>query len=186
MAGRTPAEAVEAFLAPLRLAVSCVTPAVLNVSGGYHATDRPHALVLGNGDPVKLAGESRLSLSLRQNYRIVEFEGPRGPWKVQTVAYAYRLDAPAGELIAYHWHPQGLSTVTSPHLHLGAGAELGFALLQGAHVPTGRIAIEDLLRLAIGELAVQPLRDDWREVLEGAQAGYEAWRTWPTPKPPPG
>lgn len=105
---------------------------------------------------------------------------------MQTVAYAYRLDAPAGELIAYHWHPQGRSTVTSPHLHLGAGAELGFGRLQGAHVPTGRIAIEDVLRLSIDELAVRPLRDDWRDILEPAQAGCAAWRRWPEPQPPAG
>jgi len=61
-----------------------VTPTVLNVSGGYYVADRPHALTLGDGDPVSHSGAHELALSLAQNYRVMEFEGPRGPWKVQT------------------------------------------------------------------------------------------------------
>ncbi len=182
MAGRTPAEAVGAFLVPLQKALACVTPTVLNVSGGYYVADRPHALTLGDGDPVPLSGAHELALSVAQNYRVMEFEGPRGPWKVQTTSYFYELRRGEKELLVYHWHPRGASPHTNPHLHLGPGAELGFELLQGAHVPTGRIALEELLRLAITELSVRPRREDWAEVLADTQAGYEAWRTWPAPR----
>jgi hypothetical protein len=41
------------------------------------------------------------------------------------------------------------------------------------------VSIEEVLRLAITELGVEPLRDDWREVLERTQGSYETWRTWP-------
>lgn len=184
MAGRTPAEAVAAFLTPLQQALDCLTSTVLNVSGGYYAADRPHALLLGKGDPVALQGEHRLSLSVAQNYRIVEFEGPRGPWKVQTTAYFYELRRGDEELLGYHWHPHGASRYTSPHLHLGPGAQLGFAPLHRAHLPTGRIAIEDILRVAITEFGAQPRRGDWDEVLDKTQSGYEAWRTWPSPRRP--
>lgn len=34
---------------------------------------------------------------------------------------------------------QGASRYTSPHLYLGAGAEIAFAPLRHAHLPTGRI-----------------------------------------------
>jgi len=182
LAGRTPAEAVGAFLAPLQRAIDCLTPAVLNVSGGYYVADRPHAVILGDGDPVALAGEHDLALAVAQNYRLVEFEGARGPWKVQTTAYFYELRRGDRELLVYHWHPHGASAYTRPHLHVGPGAELGFVPLQGAHVPTARIALEEVLRLAITELGARPRRDDWDEVLERSQAGYEAWRTWPTPR----
>jgi hypothetical protein len=182
LAGRSPAEAVQAFLAPLQQALACLTPTVLNVSGGYYVADRPHALTLGDGDPVMLSGDHALSLAVAQNYRLVEFEGPRGPWKVQTTAYFYELRRSDEELLVYHWHPRGASPFTNPHLHIGSGAELGFAPLEGAHVPTGRIALEEILRLAITELGARPRRSDWEEVLERTQAGYEAWRTWPTPR----
>lgn len=124
MAGRTPAEAVGAFLGPLQQALDCLTPTVLNVSGGYY----------------------------------VEFEGPRGPWKVQTTAYFYELRRGEHELIAYHWHPQGASSYTTPHLHIGPGAELGFAALRRAHLPTGRIAVEEVLRTAVLAGRLSPSR----------------------------
>ena len=43
--------AVQAFVAPLQLALDCVTNAVLDVSGGYHVTDQPHALALRGATP---------------------------------------------------------------------------------------------------------------------------------------
>lgn len=70
-------------------------------------------------------------------------------------------------------------------MHLGPGAEIGFAPLHRAHLPTGRIAIEDLLRIAITEFGARPRRTDWQEVLDQTQGGYEAWRTWPSPRSAP-
>jgi len=58
-------------------------------------------------------------------------------------------------------------------MHLGVAAELGFADLGSAHLPTGRIGLDDLLRLAIRDLGVEPRRDDWREVLGEAHADLE-------------
>ena len=184
MAGRTPAEAVGAFLEPLQQAIGCLTPTVLNVSGGYHVADRPHALTLGDGDPVPLAGDHSLSLLVMRQYVLTESSGARGPWKVHTTAYLYELRRDDAELLVYHWHPGGVSSQTRPHLHIGPAAELGFKPLQGAHVPTGRIALEEMLRMAIVEFGAQPRREDWDQVLERAQAVYEDWRTWPAPRQP--
>jgi hypothetical protein len=64
-------------------------------------------------------------------YAIVRAEGERGPWKVRTEAYYYALHDPdARELVAYHWHPDvpGPDAGRRPHLHLGAGAEVGSML----------------------------------------------------------
>jgi hypothetical protein len=180
LAGRTPAEAVGAFLAPLQQAIDCLTPTVLNVSGGYYVADRPHALTLGDGDPIPLAGEHHLSLSVAQNDVLVESKGARGPWKVHITAYLYELRRGDAELLVYHWHPSGVSPHTRPHLHIGPAAEPGFAPLQGAHLPTGRIALEEMLRMAIVEFGARPRRTDWERVLERTQSGYEDWRTWPT------
>ncbi|HEV2786686.1 MAG TPA: hypothetical protein VGV67_09885 [Solirubrobacteraceae bacterium] len=162
----------------MQLAISCVSPSVLQVAGGYAPSAQPHALVLGDGDFQPLRGESKLSLSVGQQYRIVEADDARGPWKVQTVAYAYVLQADDQELIAFHWNPTGAGSVTRPHLHLGPAAGCAYPALARAHVPTGRIALEDVLRLAIEEFGVEPLRDDWSELLETTQSGYEEWRTW--------
>lgn len=181
MAGRTPAEAVVAFVDPLQRALSCVTDAVLNVAGGYHPASEPHAATLAGGLPVPLASSGGLLLAVTIHYRIVEAEGPRGPWKVVAAAYSYRLLATdEKESLAYHWHPAGRSSTTWPHLHLGpAGGGTG-ALLK-AHLPTGRVALEEVLRLAVDHFGVTPSRRDWENVLAGTQESFEQWRTWPQP-----
>lgn len=171
--------AVQNVLDPLQLALSCVTQAVINVRGGYHPAPEPHVLLLGDGGPVRLPGDPALALSLLQRYRIVKATEPHGHWKVTTSAYAYTLETEGGsELIAYHWHPNERSAVTFPHLHLGAGALIGRPEFTKAHLPTGRVAIEDVLRLAIREFGVHPRRDDWETLLGYTRAAYDEWRTW--------
>jgi len=66
-------------------------------------------------------------------------------------------------ILAYHWHPVGVSPVTWPHLHLaGQVAAIPF---DKAHLPTGPVTLQDVLRFAIVDLGVEPLRPDWRDVL---------------------
>ncbi|MGI8945053.1 MAG: hypothetical protein ACR2GL_02285 [Thermoleophilaceae bacterium] len=178
MAGRTPPEAVAAFVEPLQQSISCVSPAVLQVAGGYRPAARPHALVLADGDPQPLRGDASLALRVAQQYRIVEDTEPRGPWKVQTAAYSYVVNRGEQELLAYQWNPAGDGRVTRPHLHVGAAVGELTGDFHRLHLPTGRIALEDVLRLLIEELGVQPLREEWSEVLDAAQSGYERWRTW--------
>ena len=180
MAGRTPAEAVQNFVEPIQLALSCVTRAVVDVSGGYYTRSEPHALVLNRGEPSQLTGATRIWLSAILHYRIVEFQGPAGPWKVSVAGYLYGLqDSEESEIIAYHWHPAARSSVTAPHAHLGPGAQARRTDLARAHLPTGRIAIEDVIRLSIVSFGVYPLREDWSEVLDRTQEAFEEWRTWP-------
>jgi hypothetical protein len=117
-------------------------------------------------------------LSFLHYYRIVEDAGPRGPWRVITTAYYYALeDADLQEIIAFHWHPNQRSPVHYPHLHLGAGAKIGHPLLQNAHIPTGPITIEDVLRLAITDLGVEPLidRGEALRILAETQMRYQGW-----------
>jgi len=76
-------------------------------------------------------------------------------------------------------HNLSLSVMQQYVLHIGPAAGLRFKPLQGAHVPTSRIALEEVLRMAIVELGARPRRKDWQQVFERTQAGYEDWRTWP-------
>ena len=179
MAGRTPAEAVNNYLGPLQRAISCVTNSVLNVRGGYDPSPDPHPLALGDGGPVRVSTNPHFFLTVLQNYRVVEFEGPRGPWKVSIVSYYYSLKDTEDREVLYHWHPHGESDVTFPHLHLRTGSQLGSTDLSQVHFPTGRVSLEDVLRLAIQELGVTPKRTDWMEALDNTQAAHEEWRTWP-------
>jgi hypothetical protein len=191
MAGRTPAEAVNNFLAPLQRALSCVTREVLSVGGGYHVSDTPHVLLFQN-NPVMLGHDRRFALKLIQQYRIIEGEAERGPWKVSTVAYYYTLEtpettaSPSQEVLGYHWHPHERNTVTYPHLHLYQGAGTLQHNLIKAHLPTARVAIEDVVRCVITQLGVVPLRDDWEAILAETQRAFQQWRTWGGAHPPEG
>lgn len=147
-------------------------------SDGYRP-GQEHTLAPSGGDPVRLRGELELDLVSRISYQISHAEGERGPWKVETLAYSHGLETTeAKEIIVYQWHPGRGSRIEYPHLHLGAVMSSNLGGLEKAHIPTGRVALEDLLRFAITELGVEPQRDDWQEVLSETQGKFEDWRTW--------
>ena len=197
LTARTPASAVGAFVGALQRAVSCVTNEVLGVSAdGYKAASSPHRLAFHNHDPVRLAGGGRLSLRIEQYYR-VRPEGAQGLWKVETAAYLYTFyDAEIHEILAYHWHPQTRTGTSFPHLHLSYGLVRADLLERaglsqahnglrpdfvGAHLPTRRIALEDVLQTAIEQLGVEPrrvYRRDWDTMLQKTRALFKEDRTW--------
>jgi hypothetical protein len=187
VAGDDPHEAVARFKAILQRAISCVTKGVLTLShGGYWPADHVHLITLNEGEPVLLRvvspAPSRLFLTVTMHYRIMPAEGQRGPWKVSTAAYFYALeDGDGREIVAYHWHPEGNSPVVTPHLHLGAGAQVGRPEFddRDMHLPTDRVSIEQVIRLAIEGFKVRPRRQDWRDILDKGQADFEQWQTWP-------
>lgn len=162
---RTPTEAAEAFRNALQLALSCVTRDVLSRGSHYTPAELPHAVFLPRR-PVPLRGQPPLALEVSQRYLVEEDPTEPGTWTARTLAYRhqpYLRDGP--ELLAFHWHPEDPNPVKNPHLHLSAGAQVQFAALARAHIPTGLIQLQDVLRLAIQDLGVRPLRPDWSEVL---------------------
>jgi hypothetical protein len=181
LAGASPKQAVENFIRPFQRALSCVTTAVIDRQAG-HNLGMLYALTVNGGARVRLArvGEGAdIAIRIAQQYSIVQAEGDRGPLKVQTVAYMYTLeDAEGREVFGYHWHPASRSPASFPHLHLEAGAMIGRAELERAHFPTGRVSVEEFLRLVIETFDVRTLRRDWRAVLQQTQAAFGRWRTW--------
>jgi hypothetical protein len=159
---RTPAEAVEHYRGRTVRLLSSVTSAHTTVSG-YHAADHPHRLLLADGDTVRLHAEQRLTLRVVEGYRVSQdLEG----WHVKVLGYLYGIEYEGREIVAYHWHPRGASRVTTPHLHVGADIRVGDRWLGKVHLPTGAVGLEQVLALAIVELGVEPLRDDWERVME--------------------
>lgn len=111
------------------------------------------------------------------NYKIVKAEIPRGPYKVTTTAYQYLLeDEEEKEIVAYQWHPD--STIKVPHLHIGLSAKIAGKTANKVHLPTGRIALEQVLRLAVEELGAKPLKGEWKSILSQTQKLFEKWRMW--------
>jgi len=94
--------------------------------------------------------------------------------EASAIAYSYRiLDRDAREIIAYHWHPTGVSRVTHPHLHrsnniapIAVGRGQQPLAIADLHIASGFIEFANFARMLIDELSVQPLRDDWRDILD--------------------
>lgn len=178
MIGRTPGDAVRAYLDALQLILSTVTRSVLVIGpGGFRPRDRPHDLRLSEA-PARLTG-SRITLRFEERYRLVDDAGSEGPWRVQAVAYAYSLDDRDGpEIVAYHWHPEGHSHVTAPHFHLGVGAGVVRRDLTDAHLPTGLVPLSAVLRAAIEAFGARPLRPDWKTLLDLSRYASTPWPMW--------
>jgi hypothetical protein len=112
-------------------------------------------LVNDSGD-IELPGPGGIKIRIRMRYRILETPDSERKFKVTTLGYGYRLWAAGEKTIDYHWHPFSDSHETRPHAHLPA--------FPRCHIPTGRVMIEDVLRLAV-ELGATPVDPaHWDEV----------------------
>ncbi len=178
MPGKTPSQAVDAFLRPLDRAISCVSRIPLHADG--RSAGKTHMLTWNNDRPVLLkARHGQIRLELRMGYEIVPAAGERGPWKVATRVCTYSVHASDGaDLLTYHWHP---ATVREhrPHAHVGSAVlRPDAAITRKTHLPTGRTAIETVLRMCIKEFGVQSLREDWEHVLTTSEDSFKKWQTW--------
>jgi hypothetical protein len=125
-----------------------------------------HDLLLG-ANPAPLSGAGRVALFVRYRFVLAADAASRRHWRVRIIGYFHTLreiDGP--ELFGYHWHPEGASHETAPHLHLGAALRPGRTDILKAHLPTSHVHLPDILRFAIRDLGVRPLRRDWRSVLD--------------------
>jgi hypothetical protein len=175
----------------MQRAVTCVTREVLG-GRAYQAGDRPYVMAFLRNDgghvreyPAPLGRRPTLLFSLRHQYGFVRLpeDAERGPWAVTTLGYTYELlDKNEQRIVAYHWHPDLSIPATYPafpHLHIGrvfahpglpADFRVHASALVRAHLPTERISIESILRLAIRELGVEPLDERWEHVLDETEA----------------
>ena len=115
---------------------------------------------------------TKIGFSMEYVYRVEPTTS--GALEVRAASYRYRLlDANEREILAYHWHPIGVSPITYPHLHLSgrlAPLDLGPredpVRLGGMHLPTGGpVTLADVVRLLITEFGVIPRRADWEQIL---------------------
>ena len=114
-----------------------------------------------------LSGPSRLQLALRQ-YFVTVASAQGSTWQIEVSSYFYELlDSDGREILAYHWHPRGNSPVATPHLHLEQGAQVGRPEVRDAHLPTGEVSLNAILRVLIDEMGVRPVRSDWDSILTG-------------------
>jgi hypothetical protein len=176
MPGRTPREAFEAFITPIERASSCLGSVKVTVSpGGRTAPEMEHvwSLNLMRGFAAK-----GWHFEAAMGYKITQDDAPgRGPWRVRTLAYRYRLAVPEHDVFRLHWHPNGHSPVTYPHLHAALEPKDRMPGSLDAHLATGRMTFENALRWAF-ELGMPAARADWSERLAEAEAAHLRYRSW--------
>lgn len=131
------------------------------------------------GLPVELGSGTELAVRVSQQYRLIEVPRATKPWQVTTVAYHYTLhESDGAEILSYQWHPGVPNSVSFPHLHIRHGARIGREEFQRAHLPTGRVSLEDFVRLLIVDFAVPPEKENWEDELARSLAEFEEDRTW--------
>ena len=134
--------------------------------------DHPHVLVLGFGSPVKLKTVNGVDirLTLSMGFKVVAVSDELGQWKVHTISYNYQISNGNSEILSYHWHPDAHPQIWFPHLHMKGKHSK-------THLPTGRVSIEEVIRLLIAEFGVKA-KGDWEHILLKAQRTFEKDRTW--------
>jgi hypothetical protein len=193
MPGRKPAEAVQTFLEPLQLALSCVAHGkVTTRKGGYSPpVDAQQQWSLNDGDAatlkanrdftgVKLPGT--LEFYAHMWWRVIRDERPGfGPYRVTTIGYDYSLvcgEEGQTEVWAMHWHPDSASEEVRPHVHLGDMLLTPQSpICRSSHLLTGRMTFENAIRWLI-EFGVQPIHENWEQRLREAEGPHLANRSW--------
>ena len=118
---------------------------------------------------MRIGRRGNFSLGVRLWYRIFEDRTRHEPWSVITEGYDYKVQERSGQtILTFYLHAARGYLVTYPLLHVGGRTSP--VELSKVHVPTGRITLPAVVRMAITELGVEPLRGDWGEVLERAEA----------------
>jgi hypothetical protein len=183
---RNASAAQQRYLHYLQRSLSCLTDAIWVVGTPPDARGDDRALTVSE-EPIRLRHEegSPLLLYASQRFDVIEDERFPGEWKARTHGYVYSTsvetpdeDEGAQELLAWHWHPLTTPDRQQPHLHVRMDHPFLGVTLSRLHIPSGRVAFEEIVRLLITELHVQTNRDDWHEVLTDSEHRFREFRTW--------
>lgn len=129
---------------------------------------------------VPLRGRARLEFSVIHSYEVWQSDSDIDPrqWETSSAGYSYQVrEIEGSELIAFHWHPGREHQPDFPHVHITGQAGM-VSIQKQHHIPTGRVSLESVVRFAIEELGVRPLRPDWDRLLAAGQAAFDTRRTW--------
>jgi hypothetical protein len=177
----TPQAAQTRYVRILQKSLSCLTKAIWYVGPSPEGgEDRSLAT---SESPLCLRTDAGhdLLFSASQRFELVPDHRYEGEWKSRTLAYVYELkvdreDEP--ELLGWHWHPLTTPDRLLPHVHVRADYNGLKDHLAKLHLPSGRVSFEEIVRLLIEDLGVEPARNDWDAILSESETRFKAFRTW--------
>jgi hypothetical protein len=168
-------EALGAYSEEIQRVVSCITNEVFYCAATER--DRLNFSVGGGFFRVTCEDNSYLHIDINQEIEVAKTSGT-----LTTKYYLYSVaDSDGKDLVGFHFHPDLTEDpVLYPHIHAYAKQDPRFMALdlQRKHIPSGRVALEDVIRWLISELKVKPRRDDWDEVLKKAKERFLEIRSW--------
>jgi hypothetical protein len=171
MPGRTPAQAFDEFLDPLKRSVSCLGPAKIVTSAGGRQPGGVRVWSLNGPNGFAVKG---CHLEAEMHYEIIRVSTDE--WRVTTHAYRYKLSALGQDIFRIHWHPFN-RRYKAPHIHANFQVPGSDEPTADKHMPTGRLTFEDAVEWAFN-LGVEPYRSDWATILQESKAKHVEHRTW--------
>jgi len=138
-------------------------------------------------------GKAQYKLSAFIVTEVVARDGGMGK-RVKTREYIYQIasNADGKALYEFHWHPEKIDRNTLepakrktgekepfpyPHTHVRA-RDARFEDLNKRHIPSGRVAFEDVAGFLIGDCSVVPHRADWQKILTETRKEFDKTRNW--------
>ncbi|MHB8577220.1 MAG: hypothetical protein ACYDCQ_18060 [Dehalococcoidia bacterium] len=179
MRGSSASSVLDSYLADVRRALACLTPAFIR-GQAFGGVGRPHALIVNRGNPLYLPGAvGPVFFRIRQQYAFRQLHGPaRERWELTTTEYSYTLfRAREGtafdrdldpRIVAWHFHSDGSdgqSRHRSPtHLHVYEALTRQQPFYD-SHMPTGLVPLEAVIAYLLTDVGV-PARDpNWPRIL---------------------
>lgn len=175
---RTKAKALDRYKSVLQKSLTCLSPTLIWNTAAAERGERGEFVLLLSDSPLRLnrLESEPLYFTATQNFHMEKDHRFTGEWKVKTDRYEYTLSFSPNlspELLAWHWHP---GSKPEPHLH--AHLEGPDPRLDKVHLPTGRVAFEEIVRCLIQDLEVRPARQNWENVLRDTETRFKTYRTW--------
>ncbi|WP_330182751.1 hypothetical protein OHB26_03265 [Nocardia sp. NBC_01503] len=174
MPGRTPQEAVQNYIDPLKRAVGCLDGySQIFVADRVGKVGSQGAWMLNGPEGMELKGFG--TLFAEQRFELVETDPERfdisvGRFRISTRMYNYKLVREAeGIEIRWHWHPVGNSHEFRPHIHPSFNLK--------AHMPSPRYSLEEIVESCIS-LGARPSCEDWQSRLLETDGIHKLYRTW--------
>jgi hypothetical protein len=171
-------EALQNYTSEIQQIVSCVSDKVFYV---YPKGGGRQLLTCASGGYFRVTrrDDSHLFIDINQE---IEEPTETNEYRVSTRYYLYSIaDSDQNDLIGFHYHPElNEDPVLYPHIHAYANKDERFLPLNlhRRHIPSGRIALEDVIRWLIDELEMKPNRDDWDAVLTSAREKFKSNQSW--------
>jgi len=172
MPGRNERETWRAFADPIKRAIGAVDLTARLLEKHFPA-DGVH--MLSSAPPGIAFGGLTLSFSVT----VKPLPGDEGgEWRMTTVRYDYALERVSSkrreQVIGWHWHPTSRrSHVSCPHVHVPSANAYSTR-----HIPTGRVALEDVIMFGFDDLGVPPTSNRARRIVADVRDRHKKFRSW--------